>query len=190
MSPLPNTLSGMSEPSPELVARVKAEAESRHAHHEAGHAVAAVVRGGYVVEIQLGRVDWLSHEETDDEIGFVRHRTALTNQPFVTFAGPYAEAKWMVESDPDVDDLNDAIDYAWSNNSDGDSAKYDDFTAPLRELAAELGLSPVGPAWEMQWSDELDDLWPVIVEVAAMLLRGEDVTHAQVLDAINRNDND
>lgn len=38
----------------------------RHAHHEAGHAVAAVHRGGFVQEVQLAGDD-------PDDIGYVKH---------------------------------------------------------------------------------------------------------------------
>jgi hypothetical protein len=53
------------------------------------------------------------------------HRTDWQAQPFVTFAGPWAEAMWTVEHDPDVDELDEALDYAWADNSDGDFAKYE-----------------------------------------------------------------
>ena len=45
----------MSGPDPELIAAVSARATARMAHHEAGHAVAAVARGGKLVAVRLGR---------------------------------------------------------------------------------------------------------------------------------------
>jgi hypothetical protein len=164
---------------------VIAAADSRHAHHEAGHAVAAVARGGFLVEIVLPEVDWSSDDIDADAPGYARHQTKPVNAPFVTFAGPWAEARWSVEHDPEIDSLDDALDYAWINQSDGDGERYDGFVNALDEVAASIGLSPVGRAWEWEWRDELDELWPAVCAVAAALLAGEVVTHERVQAAVD-----
>lgn len=165
-------------------AAIKTAADSRHAHHEAGHAVAAVARGGYLLEIVLGQADWSNDDLDADTPGYTSHRTEPENAPFVTFAGPWATAMWMVENDPDVDSFDDAMEYAWDDSVDGDTAKYGGLVDQLNDEAHRLGLGHVGALWEDEWCGELEELWPVIRAVAAMLLRGETVTHDVVLAAI------
>ncbi|MDH6248009.1 hypothetical protein [Mycobacterium sp. OTB74] len=157
------------------------------AHHEAGHAVAVVVRGGELVSVAL--VAWSANPAMS---GTTRHRSAQTAQPFVLFAGPWAEARWTVEHDPDVDDLAEALSYAWENSYDGDTDLYEDRVAKLSDLADRLGLGARGRAWEFEWSNELDELWPVICQVAALLIDGQTVTHGCVrslLDTAGFDDN-
>ncbi|MEO3757065.1 hypothetical protein ABGB19_02080 [Mycobacterium sp. B14F4] len=171
-------------PDPALIAKVDAEATARHAHHEAGHAVAAVARGGQLIRVFLGTVDWTTDDMSADTTGGTEHRTDDVDRPFVTFAGPWAEAKWMVANEPDLDDFHEALDYVWDENFDGDTAKYEGRVAALEAVAAQLGLGHVGRAWEVGWAYELDDLLPAIEAVAAMLIRGEEVTHEVVRELV------
>jgi hypothetical protein len=174
------------EPDPARLAAIDALARSRHAHHEAGHAVAAVARGGTLIRVSLGTVDWSTPDESADTPGETEHRTTFANQPFVTFAGPWAEAMWTVEDDDDLDELYEALDYAWQKNSDGDTEKYESRIEMLSGAAEILGFSRIGRLWEVDWVDELDALWPAVCETAAMLLDGQSVTHDDVLAAVNR----
>jgi hypothetical protein len=154
-------------------------ATARHAHHEAGHAVAAVAAGGELVEVFLGSADWSTEDDGADSLGGTVHRTADEALPFVTFAGPWAEAMWTVEHDSDVDNFRDALEYAWDNNS-GDTNKYESRVVALDGFAASLGFGAVGRSWESEWCDELESLWPVIRQVAGLLVDGVDVDHAVV----------
>ena len=166
------------------LAAIKAAADSRHAHHEAGHAVAAVARGGYLLEIFLGEADWSNDNLDTDVPGHTRHQTKPENAPFVTFAGPWSTAMWMVANEPDVDCFDDAMQAAWDERFDGDTAKYSGIVDQLNDQAHRLGLGDVGALWESEWCSELEELWPVICDVAGMLLLGETVTHDVVLVAI------
>ena len=177
----------MTDPDPEVIAAVSARATARLAHHEAGHAVAAVARGGTLIAVRLGHADWSTLDTSADEPGETRHRTSWRDQPFVTFAGPWAEAMWTVEHEPDVDDVGEALDYAWEDNSDGDAARYEARVEMLTGAAAQHGFPAVGRAWEADWADELDGLWPAVCEVAALLIDGQPVTHEMVLAAVGRN---
>ncbi|SKE15021.1 DNA binding domain, excisionase family [Mycobacteroides abscessus subsp. abscessus] len=150
----------------------------RHAHHEAGHAVAAVHRGGFVQEVQLAGDD-------PDDIGYVKHWSSPANAPFVTFAGPWAEAKWDTMTEPDTT-MDEALDLAWAENCDGDTDKYNALVDQLQAAADELGLGPIGAAWETDWQDELDELWPWIRCVAAELLDGVVVDHERIVAAKER----
>ena len=40
--------------------------------------------------------------------------------------------------------------------------------------------SRVGREWELDWADELEPLWPVVCQVAALLIDGQLVTHETV----------
>ena len=116
------------------------------------------------------------------------HVSRREHQPFITFAGPWAQAKWSIENDPDYADSNmdSALDDAWQENSDGDTARYQGRIDELESVAAQLGFDSVGAAWERQWSDELEDLWPAVCDVADLLLDGITVTHDLVKMAIDR----
>jgi hypothetical protein len=63
-----------------------------NAHHEAGHAVAVVLRGGVVDHIALGDPTDDGLLDADRElIGRTRHTPARAEQSFVAFAGPWAQ---------------------------------------------------------------------------------------------------
>jgi thymidylate synthase len=135
--------------------------------------VAAVASGGALIDVFLGTADWSTYDVSAD----TQHYSTWATQPFVTFAGPWAEARWTLEHEPDVDDLDEALDYAWDDNGDGDTAKYESRVDVLDEVAAVQGFSPVGRAWEHDWGEQLEAVWPVICRVAAMLIDGQHVSH-------------
>jgi hypothetical protein len=170
------------EPDPTLVAAVSARATARRAHHEAGHAVAVIARGGTLLGVWLASTD----DPSADTQGITRHDTAWEAQPFVTFAGPCAEAMWTVEHDDDFDDFYEALDYAWLNNGDGDTNMYEDRVSLFSAAAEMLGFATIRRAWEVDWVAELEPLLPAMREVAALLIDGQSVTHEQVLAAVNR----
>jgi hypothetical protein len=191
-------------PDPDIIRTVSARAEVRTAHHEAGHAVAAVARGGWLERVHLGHVNWTAVDFSGDEPAETHHLTRSEDMPFVTFAGPWAHAMWEVDHDdtgdpatltveyPDRvadrwltdDDFSAALEYAWLD-ADTDSAKYEDRISTVDGIATQLGLGPVGRAWEICWHDELCELWPAICEVAALLIDGH-VTHDTVRAAVER----
>ena len=171
---------------PELVAAVSARAAADTAYHEAGHAVAAVARGGTLQRIDLGYVDWSSDDTSGDRPAGTLHASHQQNAPFITFAGPWAQATWAVEVDPEKD-FDEALVSVWDDNFDGDEAKYSYIVTQLAEVSTVVGLPLHGTRpWELQWGDELEELWPAVSEVARLLLDGQTVTHTQVRAAIDR----
>jgi len=170
----------------EVMAAIKRESTARTAHHEAGHAVAAVMRGGRLISVSLGQIDWDSKDWSWDQQAETHHSSRLENQPFVTFAGPWAQAKWMLENDPDIDTFDEAIQCAWEENPDGDGEKYESFVGALETFGSQFGFYSIGRSWQLDWSDELETIWPAIQEIAALLIAGETVTHLHVVDAIDR----
>ncbi|KUH90619.1 hypothetical protein [Mycobacterium sp. IS-1556] len=168
-----------------LVEMVTGEATARHAHHEAGHAVAAVARGGTLVDIYLGHADWSTTDEIADTPGGTVHESRWEDQPFVTFAGPCATAMWILHNDPDVDDLGEALAFGW-DEEDHDREKYDARVEPLQTAAAELGFPLPWLPWESEWCDELEELWPAIEQVAALLIDGQPVDHRVVAELVEQ----
>jgi hypothetical protein len=156
----------------EILAAVSATSTARHSHHEAGHAVAAVARGGHLIEVLLGTADWSRGDDANDTPGFTRHVSEAHNQPFITYAGPWAEAMWTATAIDAECDFGDAFGEAWSSS---DATKYDAYVA--------------GEDWDVRcereaaWDCELEGYWPVIQQVAAFLVAGVRVDH-QIVDAL------
>ena len=163
------------------------------AHHEDGHAVATLLRGG-------GELLSITIEPTDDYLGRTGSRTkavASGDRMFVTFAGPWAEARtqWPLTSVDGEDDagatFDDYLCGAWLVNADGDSDAYEGMRVEdLKDrmlLAEHLDITP-GELRERQergWGDELEHAWPVIQQVAKLLLAGDTVTDAVVRDLVD-----
>ena len=146
--------------------------------HEAGHAVAAVRRGG--------TFDAISIEPTITRDGFVHTRgVSAADYPFVIFAGPWAEARadWGARSFDDVDgDGHTFADYLKASMGANASDLRD--YVPERDIPSELLYSEFGwnevpeipLAREQSWYAELEICWPTIQSVANMLSSGITVT--------------
>ncbi|BBY08113.1 M50 family metallopeptidase [Mycobacterium noviomagense] len=178
------------------------------AHHEAGHAVAALLRGG-------GELKSMTIEPTADYAGCTWSRSKAVDRAFIVYAGPWAEARvrWngptLDDFDEDGLDFNDHLMTAFLRNPDdraaykeagggGDpfqhtigqmlpsagSADRDSLADFLRQQAAQLGIDMAHP--EQVWTAELERVWPAICEVAALLVDGQAVDHDTVQAAIKR----
>jgi hypothetical protein len=68
------------------------------AHHEAGHAVAALLRGAELTSITI--------DPTPERAGYTGFRGKRWDSQFFTYAGPWAEARsqWTEDSLDGVDD--------------------------------------------------------------------------------------
>jgi hypothetical protein len=143
------------------------------AHHEAGHAVAAVMRGE-------GEFRSITIEPTAEYLGHTGFRGKPCDSAFVTYAGPWAEARaqWPHPTlDGEDDDgciFGDYVASAFLLNAEGDAADYRrhcaDDAAQLGDHAHLLG------SREDVWRYELGREWPVIQQVATRLLAGQPVT--------------
>lgn len=146
------------------------------AHHEAGHAVAAVARGG--------TFDGLTIEATTTRDGRVHVTYERRHHDFVTFAGPWADARvdWGDRPpngvDADGSTFHDYLRASLRVNAD-DLRLY----VPSRNLPTELfeadsfgGDAPEIPlARDESWYAELESYWPTMQLMADMVLRGEHV---------------
>jgi excisionase family DNA binding protein len=156
------------------------------AHHEAGHAVAAVMRGG-------GELVSITIEPTDEYAGHTQTRLKpwSDDAAFVTYAGPWAEARfqWPLPTlhgdDDDGCTFEDYIIAAFLNNIDGDGKQYRDDLDRERQGYGKHYDRLVNVARREQfWSTrELEGVWPVMQSVAALLLAGDTVDH-DVVDGL------
>ncbi len=62
-------------PDSDIAAAISARATSRNAHHEAGHAVAVVHKGGELCDVYLGTTDWSVLDDSADTPGATVHRS-------------------------------------------------------------------------------------------------------------------
>ena len=150
------------------------------AHHELGHAVAAVLRGGHLVLVEV---------DPEEGTGLTRWEPApgdTKSTAFVAWAGGYAEHMWLLDNDAD-----------YAESAEGDPAtavrelldgidleQYDGAVDELEEVAERLGLTPLSESWCRAWALELDDFYPAVEALAARMWAGETVTHEAVAEVI------
>lgn len=154
------------------------------AHHEAGHIVAAISRGGEMSDVCIE----LDHP---DVLGYVDLEVKNRHQAFVTYGGPFAEARFIHAADCCTDiecgGFLAALVMAWDDNEHGDTAMlvrdHSDMVAALggEDSDAGLGYRASIPGLEADWRRELAALWPAIAEVAQRLIGGCTVTGADVV---------
>lgn len=93
------------------------------AHHEAGHAVAALMRGD-------GELRSITIEPTAAYLGHTGYRGKPCDAAFVTYAGPWAEARaqWPLPTLEGEDDdglaFEDYVSGAFPLNADGDGEDF------------------------------------------------------------------
>jgi Peptidase M50B-like len=149
------------------------------AFHEAGHAVATVVRGGKCCRITI--------EPDEDYDGQTNVTAAQHNMAFVTYAGPWAEARatWtgpVAGKDEDGSTFKDHVALAFERNAEGDLRQY---RLLMADLAAAYGNLNALFTFESEtaWGCELEVKWPVIREVAELLMAQVDVS-TEVVSAL------
>jgi len=137
------------------------------AHHEAGHAVAGCMRGSVLRSVCLGEV-------AGD--GLTVHRGPSWADPFVGYAGPWAEARYIWGDRPaDAEDAEGLVfgDYLFGI-----------FLTSGAEDLLEVSAASSSRATERTWACELRVVWPAIEATAVSLLAGEVITDEGVGAAI------
>lgn len=152
------------------------------AHHEAGHAVAAVMRGGSTLRsVTLSKrpgegVTWMNAHVWDSG--------------FQSYAGPWAEARhlWTEPTLAGIDEQGRSFDDLIAEvlfMQPSDALAVDDDDRAQRSLLQRSGL----PAHKVEsmmenrrkvWTLELEAVLPAIREVARMLLDGLPIDHTTV----------
>lgn len=158
------------------------------AFHEAGHTVAALMRGdSSLLSVSLS--------DTPGE-GITWHRSQVWDQAFIAYAGPWAEARheWGDRPLDDLDDDGCTFDEVLAGcmlaGGAGDAPIIDQGLSP-EGIAAELGadvdaegmaeqLREIAAARESVWQMELERAWLAVCAVAPRLVAGETVTNAEV----------
>ena len=150
--------------------------------HEAGHAVACLMRGG-------GTFTSVTIERTDEYLGCTFTRLKQWDSQFVSYAGPWAEARAKWPEDLSVDDLddegldlNDYIVIALVANPP-DLQGYREPTtqaaiATPKAVERDCGdetIRQMDAARDEVWDRQLEDMWPVMLSVAQMLMDGQAV---------------
>lgn len=133
------------------------------AHHEAGHAVATLLRGGALRSVTI--------DPTVEHWGLTDGTVPTLSGTFAIHAGPWAEARFrwpLPRQEDDLDDFSDYVTRVWRENvaGDGDSALFE----LAREQEEAQGIFYSYSDREAQWDRELEQYWPVIEAVAALLL--------------------
>lgn len=140
------------------------------AHHEAGHAVAAVMRGG-------SRLKSVTIDETVHGDGLTVHTSAPWDRSFIAWAGPWAEARLRWGDRP-------------LDAEDDDCQTFDDYVlgqlVTHRSDAEQVRGGNASMATIDVWFMEMEHVRVAVAEVAAALLLGSTVTHDDVETLVER----
>jgi len=145
----------------------------RSAYHEAGHAVATVIRGRKFLRlVSIGAS--IAHR------GNTFHRPSGWNDAFVAWAGPWAQAhaEWNgrpLDGEDEEFALDDHLAAAFLIGGQEDSHIVEQHFASMPWPSMRSGT-------ERAWSMELTRMWPAITQVAEWLLDGERVTDQRIRD--------
>lgn len=152
------------------------------AYHEAGHAVACVMRGGRITSITI------DPDPAEGKHGETWSHGMQHDESFVIYAGPWAETRsqWAADGLNDIRDtdddgctFDDRLTTCFIHNK-ADLASYEHYCDEIdrRWLPPQLQHSLDGR--EEIWSHELEQQWAVIHQVAQLLLLGQVVTTEMV----------
>lgn len=138
------------------------EVRSWTAHHEAGHAVATLLRGGELTSVTI--------VPTDQYWGLTTATVPIPGRTFAVHAGPWSEARfrWPFADRDNIEAFSNFMIGVWEENvsNDGDSERYEDARVAEEECGAFLSFD----AHEIDWDTELEDHWSLIQQVAQLLL--------------------
>src|SRR4051812_27525150 len=145
--------------------------------HEAGHAVAAVLRGGNIRSVTI--------VPTTDYSGHTWWRGHAWDGPFISYAGPWAEARaaWPAHlpTDDDPEQADDAgcmfSDYVCAALAGAGCDDWVDVVNSVRRT--QRALVQADPTFDVDllansekvWRHELEEAWPLIVTLAGALLQ-------------------
>lgn len=144
--------------------------------------------GGQLVSITI--------EPGVDNLGHTQTRTKIFDAPFVTYAGPWADAFCQREDEgaDTPEDFDWLLEIIWENQAECDGAQYQADHDALVDLYGGED-SPIGkfhreriPVMERGWQRELENHWPVINAVAHLLLAGDTVDHDTIMGILKQHE--
>lgn len=140
------------------------------AHHEAGHACAAIARGGTITSCTIAGGHGGGHTQT---------QYRAWDGDLITWAGPWAAARLLVGPRRDA---------PWQFDGECDLELARDFEQGTDrvELQRLLGVPHDELPLDLlrAWDQQLEPLWPAITAVAQLLLAGVEVTCGHVEAAV------
>ena len=161
------------------------DARTLAAYHEAGHAIAGCMRGSVLRSVHLGEV-------AGD--GLTVHRGPSWDDPFISYAGPWAEARFIwgdrpaTEEDEEYLVFGDHLFGIFLGTGAEDWCELSEHFAELAGLAAmlppEITADDLVRLTESAWAREMEAVWPAIEETATRLLAGAEITDATVGEAL------
>ncbi|MGP5124284.1 hypothetical protein ACTXJU_15590 [Glutamicibacter ardleyensis] len=165
----------------EVLEAVEADRETPELHvaiHEAGHAVAATLRGGSkLISVDL--------TETSERDGITWHNSKPFDNPFIAYAGPWAEARhaWgeketLGEFDEDGLTFSDYLGGAFIAGGEHDLQVIE--SGRLKDLPEGTDPAALQASTELTWALQLESVWPAIQAVANDLMQGLTVTDSSV----------
>lgn len=164
-----------------------ADQRRQTAHHEAGHAVTAVARGG--------TFHGLTVEGTATRHGGVHVVHPRAAREFVTFAGPWAEARydWADRPLDGIDEhgstLHDYIRASLCANASDLQVYEPSINLPFEIFVAD-GQGDDAPevplARDESWYAELESYWPTMQLAADMVLRGLEIVPEWVRSQLDK----
>lgn len=165
------------------------------AHHEAGHAVAAVMRGGSSLRSITLEPDGLG--------GLTLHRGFRWDLGFIAYAGQWAEAYYadcagilprgLTAAEylkSGLDEAREWLEYAHPDETE----EHDDWAHIVAHLDDMAAMMTAVPAHQRPtddgvlsvWARELEAVWPAIQTVAARLLAGDVLEDSDVRGIVGR----
>ena len=130
--------------------------------HESAHATAAVLLGARVAQVRLNPD---RHADLWGWVDTVTPEEVRFNSREVSFAGPWATARWRAGHTPTRPQIRAAL----AGSGDADDLAAD-------PMAAVAGLPPIDAAMEL--------LWPTILQLAKPLCTRGSLGHRDVTDAL------
>lgn len=135
--------------------------------HEAGHAVAAAMRGGDALR---------DAEHSHTGHGLVSYEGNQDDVPFIAYAGCWAEARGR-NGGREIE--------TYYVKGALQAAEHDRFLVLQGHATDQLHLLREDPKEWALWNHELARVWPSVVAIASVIHRGERVTPEMVKEALD-----
>lgn len=149
------------------------------AYHEAGHALAVLMRGG-------GELRSVSISDTVHGAGLTLPQGHRWNLAFIAYAGPWAEARAQWPPNINLPEFTTKAPRPTTGSWARSSIRPSDYEM----VAAELASSHLSGATKQVWHAELEEVWPQIVDLSERVAREGTVDGLEVSLKYHEAEND